>query len=618
MSIRAEDAAREASRFSLRSLFVSEESTKSQRNTTAQLNASRAASEAVPAQHYRQLVNTGAVARVSAPRPATPPQVHPNVLTFGSLVGKPSSSPPFAALVGLNGTQAPPNTRAPVVLSPTASEAMRKLAELKKQSTETQFMHPVTQGGPRASLPLFNTQKRILGPGFVSGGSSNTDAGAEVMRLSVQIEELTQKVRIQDEKLHKTESSVVNANRTIEKERIESNSRLKSARSYIEDLKKTEAQLNKCCSELTSRLNQRTAAPMPISQSSEGFKKSAKRAETFDSKLNAANAQVEALTNEKKKLIEQVSNALEKSKDAQSKFESETAALQTRVDEVVASETAARELATAASAQLTNQDKEINELKQKLTEVEFLCGKEETETQQPLQTATNNDQLAELDGLKSQLGSAETALSEAVAARDCAQVQVKELTEELARAVDKTEVLNDTAFALEHEHTMKLTDAKDELLAAKTDLARANEELEIYKSTVNTTAKFKFEIIPDVHTVACDLICDEVEDAGETNETFDRACIADPDISCSIARRRMLAAACASNIERAQLNERVDDYELEFVETETGESQEAYKRVLKSVSMDITKACEQGRAEYLRLLGWDDAKIEEHINGFSE
>jgi hypothetical protein len=613
MSIRAEDAAREASRFSLRSLFVSEESTKSQRNTTAQLNASRAASEAVPAQHYRQLVNTGAVARVSAPRPATPPQVHPNVLTFGSLVGKPSSSPPFAALVGLNGTQAPPNTRAPVVLSPTASEAMRKLAELKKQSTETQFMHPVTQGGPRASLPLFNTQKRILGPGFVSGGSSNTDAGAEVMRLSVQIEELTQKVRIQDEKLHKTESSLVNANRTIEKERIESNSRLKSARSYIEDLKKTEAQLNKCCSELTSRLNQRTAAPMPISQSSEGFKKSAKRAETFDSKLNAANAQVEALTNEKMKLIEQVSKALEESKNAQLKLESETTALQTRVDEVVASETEARELETAASAQLTKQDKEINTLKQKLSEV--LRGEEQA--QQPLQTATNNDQLVELTNLKSQLGSAETALSEAVAARDCAQVQVKELTEELARAVDKTEVLNDTAFALEHEHNMKLIDAKDELLAVKIDLARANEELTTYKNTVNTTTKFKFEITPDIHTVACDLICDEVEDGDETNETFDRVCIADPDISCAVARRRMLAAACASSIGRAQLNERVDDYELDFVETETGESQD-YKKVLKSVSMDITRACEQGRGEYLRRLGWDDAKIEQHINGFSE
>jgi hypothetical protein len=568
--------------------------------------------------------------------PAAVSQFNAGNFTFGSIVGGTRAGAGAGAGAGAAATAAPVVSSATLgsngtKLSNTAVEAMQKLAELQRQSHSTAL----------ASQPFHHSSSsqkkapygRVLGPGFVSGGSLSVESGAEIMRLTAQVESMNQKLKVQSEKLQRTEASLVNANKLHEKERSQSNANMMSANSKIHDLKQKENQLSKCCADLTSRLNQQTV----VNTASAGgtFELAAKRAEEFDEQLTVWKDKVETLSSEKESLETQISSLMKDADDAKTTFETEANSYKEKLSKASQESEIAKDMAQLASTQLSKQDAELSQLRQALAERDFLNpdGKDAVACSESAARAEDASQ--EISDLKNVLSRLEGELASAISARDSNKAKFDELNEqydamrnECRDAIDAREHAEQASEALAFDYDVKLDSMETDLKATKQKLANNEEIIESLQCENSSRSMYSFEIKSNIHTECCGYKCehhgaDEADegDEGDEDEEGDgggagdatRAVFADEQVARTIPRRAMLSAACAAALEPARLGFDVHHYELN---TDAIDEQEHMKKILKSVSADITSACIQMRRTYLQNMGYDSEQVEEHMQEY--
>lgn len=257
MSIRAEDAAAEASRFSLRtSLFGS------------------GAPDAVPS-------HAVPASAPPAPPPRSPPPTAapraPPTLSFNSVVGNAGPNARAAA---------PPsnqkNTQATL-------QAIARIAEEHRMRAAAGRPAPVAGPGADAT--------RTLPSGYIHGGNQRKDAQAEVMRLTATVDALNGKLASQSERLQRTEASLVRANRAMTSERATSNARLLRMQNEVKELRARESSVRESALAQARREVQKTDA---------AFGESAKRAEAYVSKLSELEERIATLSGEKTALAARV------------------------------------------------------------------------------------------------------------------------------------------------------------------------------------------------------------------------------------------------------------------------------------------------------------------------
>ena len=147
---------------------------------------------------------------------------------------------------------------------------------------------------PAPTPPPTNSQ-RLLPGGFLNGGTVRNDAQAEVLRLSATIEALNSKYSAQSERLARTEASLVRANRAVTSERATSNARLK-LQNELKEMKHKEA-----------KLQETALARRELSKTDVAFSESAKRAEAMDAELCELRERAAALATARTELLAKVS-----------------------------------------------------------------------------------------------------------------------------------------------------------------------------------------------------------------------------------------------------------------------------------------------------------------------
>lgn len=278
MSIRAEDAAREASRFSLRTTFLGgapPTATVAQPPPVRRVGPpSTAAAGVFPLPHSTAGSFQG---------PQKPQGAHASALTFGSITGR---TPPTSHAASANGA-----------LSPHAADVMRRLAEAQNQHFHQQQQHPqqltqsassaATVSGAHTRAPLGQQRNdRILQSGYINGGSMRADATAEIMRLTGLADSLNSKLAMQSERLAKTESSLVRANRSMTSERATYNGRMLRMQTELKDLKASESKMKEKLSSEASFQTSKAAT----------FEESVKKAEEIETKIENYQGAVAQLT----------------------------------------------------------------------------------------------------------------------------------------------------------------------------------------------------------------------------------------------------------------------------------------------------------------------------------
>lgn len=492
---------------------------------------------------------------------------------------------------------------------------MRKLAEAQQRASRATPapLAPRAAATTAAGVAGGAGGGRVLGPGFVAGGSIGADSRQEVMRLTAQLDSMAQKLRTKDEQLHRIESSLVSATKLREKERMESEASLASARSTIQELAANSQQLNKCCAELTSRLNQQTTKP---ASSGEGFELAAKRAEDFDDELTSLKDRIEALSTEK--------TALETRAAAADALESRTKGLEEQIATASRAKAAAEEVAKLARESLAARDAEVSELRQRLAEREFLAA----EPAAAVDAATMVEKEGEIATLQSAIASLE---ERSRTATDAAAARLREALADSESAVQR-------ADAVEFDRDVRLREMDDRLKASERQLARARADVETLRAVAAaSTAERSFELANEASRTgyrgsACsrqskarqDGETDDEADDEVDDETGAAAPAMDPEIFRTGPRRSMLAEACGAALPSALAAEfSVLDEEaveavqtMEPMDTERRDQQEHMQKILKSVSADITTACKQMRTSYLKNMGLPEEEILEKMRAF--
>lgn len=656
MSIRAEEAAREASRFSLRSFFVQEQepnraktvptSASSQRYcpvTTARTNSVVAPTIASAPKVVAAGPGLGAPVRSPATLATAAPfatpqvvqrapaQVNPGRFTFGSIVGGPS---PASGRVP--GADAPSRPQ----LSNTAVEAMRKLAEMQRRSQLDAQTAQTAQTFQSMPGPHVNSQhSRMLAPGFVSGGTLSAESGAEVMRLTAQVENMNQKLRMQDEKLNRTEASLVNANKLREQERMQNNSNMANARAKINELMQNEQKLNKCCEELTARLKQQT--PKSISSTGDTFESAAKRAEKYDEELSAWKDKVELLSSKNADLELKIETTTKNATDAKIGFELREKELTETVATATLAKEAAEQLAEMAAKNLNKQDTEISELRQKLAECEFLNSNTEADDQSTTamdslstQTDASAIQEIELQTLKTTVSTLQEQLERTNSEHKNELEKFDGINDKLRDALMASESAVQNAEAVEFDCDVKLKDMDARLQESQKQLSDATDQLALLQTVSHVPTKHSFEVRDhhDLHTGCCHSKCEYRADENDEDGSDDDASVEggatsaqtsvqtsahlqDAQIYRVVPRRAMLADACVPFLQSARATFRIHDHEVGIG---AHDEQEQMKHILKSVSADITSAAIQMRTRYLKNMGYGEEEILEKMKEFEQ
>ena len=277
MSIRAEDAAAEASRFSLRtSLFgdgaVGQAPTHAQPAATTVPIAATAAPQAIRALPMTPM----------ASKAPTAPATSGTALTFS-----------FNSINSQRGGAAQQQQQQKQLKARQTQETLQAIARIAQQQR--------SQPAPTPMMPTAPTNggagAHTLPSGFLNGGNQHVDAQAEVMRLAATVDSLNTKLGSQAERLQRTEASLVRANRAMTSERATANARLLRMQNEVKELKSRETSL---------RENALAQARRELQKTDAAFNESVKRAEEFDAKLTTLQDTIQALTAEREALSKQI------------------------------------------------------------------------------------------------------------------------------------------------------------------------------------------------------------------------------------------------------------------------------------------------------------------------
>jgi len=285
MSIRPEHAAREAGRFSLRKAFLG------RTDVDAPQQNPQEATLIHNAQAPATLLNVGAPFQQTRFVPTTagpcvfdqrPVGFQNKGLTFGSIVGHKTGC-------GAAAKEPPTQTDG---MSSTAIEAMRKISEMQKNGAMGQhdtfraerMLKSVHLEGKGNGF----TRDRVLSSGYINGGTTQTDASAEVMRLTCLVDSMNGKIAMQSERLQRTEASLIKANQAMTSERAIHNGRMLKMKSDVKELKTSEAMIRDKLSYHTESKAKETAS----------FEYAVSVSEKIDEKMQAYEARIAELTSQ--------------------------------------------------------------------------------------------------------------------------------------------------------------------------------------------------------------------------------------------------------------------------------------------------------------------------------
>ena len=275
MSIRAEEAVNEASRFSLRTTLIGDAPRRAPPTPRP-----------VPTQQPVRVVPFSIAAAATAAAPVAAAPVPMTALTFTSIV-RPSHSA-FAA--------APPRDPQATI------RALEQIAQAQRRgAAATATAIPVVPTPTAAN-------SRILKAGYISGGSGRTqhDSQAEILRLTATIDTLQSQMSAQRERLQRTEASLVRANRSMTSEKATANARLLRATEELKSLRERESKLRESMTQQVFR--------EPRSQPS--FDEAAKRAEQFDAKLAKLTSDAATAAGERDELAKKLVDSTERLQQA--------------------------------------------------------------------------------------------------------------------------------------------------------------------------------------------------------------------------------------------------------------------------------------------------------------
>lgn len=398
MSIRAEDAAVEASRFSLRtSVFGIGDAPPSATATTAASAvvpppAHLAQHHARPAQHLARPATTAT--------PTTPPRA-PATLTFSfqSLGGKP--------------TQAAQAAQAAQLSQASQAQTLQAIARLAEEQRRRASMAPPTSTASASGASL----TRTLPSGYINGGTQRVDSHAEIMRLSATIDTLNGKIASQADRLQRTEASLQRANRAMTSERATSNARLLRMQNDMKEFKAREASI---------RENALAQARREVQKSTTSFGESVKRAEEYDLKMQELKERVKSISSERDTLSGRISTLTTELASAAAKADAAAAAEATAVAEA----TAAAEAAEAAA--VSNKTTEAMQAMEALQRV-----RDEMATA----TAEKNDLATRLADAETLRAATQTELEQAFEQRAEAQALVQQSSDEMQALASENERL---------------------------------------------------------------------------------------------------------------------------------------------------------------------------------
>lgn len=300
MSIRVEDAAEEASRFSLRTSVLgtaAPTAPTAARLATAPLQRSQphAIAFTVPPQtaQVAQMAHAGYAGYGVAAPPAT------QMLSFNSLVTRPAQA-----------TAAPAGH--PLVRDPlAAARALEAISHAQRRGVAAATTHAA------APLTALIGGNRTLQAGYISGGSMRDDPRAELMRLSATVDTLQNQLGAQTERLQKTEASLMRANRSMTSERAAANARLVRMQTELQDARARETKLRETAA---SQMLRDTVPSQP------SFNESVKRVEEFDALISKLKEDLQVGATERDALAAKLSALTEQHGELSEKHSTDTAA----------------------------------------------------------------------------------------------------------------------------------------------------------------------------------------------------------------------------------------------------------------------------------------------------
>ena len=397
MSIRAEDAAAEASRFSLRtSLFGDGALPQTPPRAPHAPTALTAATAGPPAgasfAPHANVIRPLAMAPMTATAPTTPAPAG-TALTFS-----------FNSINSQRGGAAHQQQQQQQLKAKQTQETLQAIARIAQQQRIQPTPTPMMPTAPTSA----GATARTLPSGFLNGGNQRMDAPAEVMRLAATVDSLNSKLGSQSDRLQRTEASLVRANRSMTSERATANARLLRMQNEVKDLKGREASL---------RENAVAQARRELRKSDSAFGESVKRAEEFDAKLTTLQGTIRELTGERDALSNQISGLAVELKQSNAR----AAEVETRLAEVPDPSVAEAKVA-AALATLREETTQRKAIDVQLREME----------------AKHDAVMLQLEEAKAQ---ASTACAEASAARmEVAETAAEAEVHALARAKLQDEV----------------------------------------------------------------------------------------------------------------------------------------------------------------------------------
>lgn len=370
MSIRPEDAAAEASRFSLRGSFFGK---------SVPLPVPLAAQvQYQPPQPSVQLQTMPLAAQMhprSRPSPTAAPPAAQTTFSFQSLVG--TKSPNVASQQAARNLQ-----------TQRTMQAITRIADDQKMRTAFSNTPGIS------SIEFASASSRTLPSGFINGGNQRLDSQAEVLRLSAAVDSLNSKLASQSDRLQRTEASLVRANRSITSERAISNARLLRMQTEVKDLRSRESSIRESAL-AQARSEAQTPAPL--------FGDAAKRAEEYDAKLVGLEQTVHTLSGEKTSLaarISSLSGELEKSTVRADAAETKLSASTTEAVDSAASIAQIAELSNSIQAATTAKAELTERLA--LVESKYAVAVAEFETASVLQHGTQTSLQTEVASLLEQ------------------------------------------------------------------------------------------------------------------------------------------------------------------------------------------------------------------------
>ena len=574
MSIRPEEAAAEASRFSLRSAILgasermsapaaarqlslpkSAPATESKLNPMNSMLMQQAHLQMQNQQHAHHTHHTQHTQHTQARAAAasTPGGgVVTSGLTFGSIVG--SSSPQAPHALGVNQH---------------AAETMRKLAQLQKMSVGAPAVPAQTK--KFIADPAMSHQK-ILTAGYVHGGSARTDTSAEIMRLTALVDSLNTKVSAQAERLQKTESSLLKANQAITNERATYNARMLRMQADLKSSKDSEMALKKHVTKLETNVAAHAT-------SKRSFEEAAQKAEQFDEKIVSLESQLSSLTKERDALVLELSKTNASAEDKLKLLSSERDEF---ASQLKAEKDAAACTAAASESKMLELQKLMNTVESERDSLSQRLESEKAQTEARINEVKTQYEEA-LEKSQSQTANVDAIIE----ARNRFQAELELSTHELAEAKQALQ-----AMRAERE-------------ANQPDLMFFEETLPT-ESDANATVGFS--------AASTDVFVAENDYSVHPSHGLSRGHPLDSKIASVAARFKsqgidvsIARAGPAGDIHTESLTSMAMD-------TSAASADAKVTELVKSVSLDITSACARGRTKYLLAMDVPKEQVEKEMN----